>query len=277
MTPEEYCRDKAAPGGSSFYYSVLFLPQDTRRALTALFAYFQEIREITRECTDPEVVKIKFQWWRQELTAAFSEHAHHPVTLALLPAAKQFGLLQDELQKIINGVESGVAQNRHADFASLRAHCLATHGIAEQLAARILGAHSPAAQQCAQELGLAFGLTDIILNVRDDARRNRILLPLDELTRFGVTAAEILNQRETEGLKKLIEFAIDRAENCYNRATSEFSKAERKAQRTRLALAAIQRVLLKEIRKDGCRILRRRVDLTPIRKLWLGWIAWVEV
>lgn len=275
MTPDEYCRDKAAPGGSSFYYSVLFLPQDTRRALTALFAYFQEIREIT-ECTDPEIAKIKFQWWRQELASAFSEQAHHPITLALLPAAKQFGLPQDELQNIINGVESGLAQNRHADFASLRAHCCATHGIAEQLAARILGARSTAAQQCARELGLAFGLTDVILNVRDDARRNRVLLPLDELTRFGVTAAEILNQRETEGLKKLIEFAIDRAENCYNRAISEFSAAERKAQRTRFALAAIQRVLLKEIRKNGGRILRRRVDLTPIRKLWLGWIAWVE-
>jgi phytoene synthase len=83
--------------------------------------------------------------------------------------------------------------------------------------------------------------------------------------------------RETEGFKNIMEFAIDRAENCYNRAISEFPAAERKAQRGRLALAAIYRSLLREIREDGCRILQRRVDLTPLRKLWLAWMVWMEV
>ena len=276
MTPDEYCQDQAASSGSSFYYSVLFLPKGTRRALTALFAYFREIQEIAQECTDPAVAKIKLQWWRQELAAAFSGQARHPITQALLPSARQFGLPPEELQKIIDGVETGLAQNRHADFASLKAYCCSTHGVAERLAMRILGIHDPDTLKCAQELGLAFGLTDVILNVRDDARRNRILLPQDELVRFGVTAADLLNLRETEGFKKLIEFAIDNAENCYNRAISEFPAAERKAQRGRRTLAAINRALLREIRKDGCRILRRRVDLTPIRKLWLAWMAWME-
>ncbi|HVS27594.1 MAG TPA: presqualene diphosphate synthase HpnD [Burkholderiales bacterium] len=277
MTPDEYCHDKAASSGSSFYYSVLFLPKDTRRALTALFACFREIQEIAHECTDPAVAKIKLQWWRQELAAAFSKQARHPITQALLPSTRQFGLPPDEFLKIIDGVETGLAQTRHPDFASLKAYCRSTHGVAERLAARILGVHHPNTLKCAQELGLAFGLTDVILNVRDDARRNRILLPQDELARFGVTVADLLNLRETEGFKKMIEFAIDRAESCYNRAISEFPAAERKAQRGRLALAAINRALLREIRKDGCRILRRRVDLTPIRKLWLAWMAWMEV
>lgn len=276
MTPDEYCRDKAASSGTSFYYSVLFLPRDQRRALTALFACFREIQDIARECTDPALSRIKLQWWRQELAAAFSEQARHPVTRALLPCVGLFSLPADELQKIVDGVETSLAQNPHADCASLKAYCRSTHGVAEQLAARILGVHDPNALKRAQELGLAFGLTDVILNVREDARRNRILLPQDELARFGVTTADLLNLRETDGLKKMIEFAIDSAENCYNRAISEFPAAERKAQRGRRALAAINRALLREIRKDGCRILRRRVDLTPLRKLWLAWIAWME-
>ena len=276
MTPDEYCRDKAASSGSSFYYSILFLPQDQRRALTALFACFREIQDVARECTDLAVSRIKLQWWRQELAAAFSEQARHPVTRALLPCVGLFSLPPDELQKIVDGVETVLAQKPHADCASLKAYCRSTYGVAEQLAARILGVHDPNALKRAQELGLAFGLTDIILNVREDARRNRILLPQDELARFGVTAADLLNLRETDGFKKMIEFAIDSAENCYNRAISEFPAAERKAQRGRRVLAAINRALLREIKKDGCRILRRRIDLTPLRKLWLAWIAWME-
>lgn len=275
MTPDEYCRNQAAPSGSSFYYSTLFLPADQRRALIALFAFCREIEESAKECSDPALGQIKLNWWRQELATAFNARAQHPVTQALLPAAARFDLPQELLLQLIDGVEDGLRKNRHADFRSLQDYCYQTSGVAEQLAARILGLNDPNTLQHAQELGLAFGLTHVILNVRDDARRNRILLPQDELERFGVTAADIFNLRETENFKKLIKFAIDKAENCYNRATSGFPEAERKVLRARLALAAIYRGLLREIREDGCRILRRRVDLTPVRKLWLAWITWV--
>ena len=275
MTPDEYCRNQAAPSRSSFYYSILFLPADKRRALTALFAFYREIEESAKECSDPALGQIKLNWWRQELATAFGGRAQHPVTQALLPMATQFALPQELLLQLIDGVESSLLINRHADSRSLQVYCYRTSGLAEQLASRILGLNDPNALQHAQELGLAFGLTYVILNVRDDAQRNRILLPQDELERFGVTAADILNLRETENFKKLIEFAIDKAESCYNRATSGFPEAERKVLRARLALAAIYRSLLREIRKDGCRILRRRVDLTPVRKLWLAWITWV--
>ncbi len=275
MTPEEYCRNQAAPIGSSFYYSILFLPAEKRRALTALFAFYRELEEGAKECSDPALGQIKLNWWRQELTTAFSDRAQHPVTQALLPAVARFDLPQELLLRLIDCVESGWLKNRHPDFRSLRDYCSSTSGLAEQLAARILGLNDPDALQRAQELGLAFGLTYVILNVRDDAQRNRILLPQDELERFGVTAADIFNLRETENFKKLIKFTIDKAENCYNRATSGFPAAERKAQRARITLAAIYRSQLQEIEEDGCRILRRRVELTPVRKLWLAWTTWV--
>ena len=277
MKPDEYCRDQAAPTGSSFYYSVLFLSAEKRHALTALFAFCREIEDSARECSDPALGQIKLNWWRQELATAFGGRAQHPVTQALLPVAARFGLPQELLLQLIGGVESGLLINRYADFRSLQDYCCRTSGLAEQLAARILGLSDPNALKHAQQLGLAFGLTHVILNTRGDAIHNRILLPQDELERFGVSAADILNLHETENLKKLIEFAIDKAESCYNRATSEFSAVERKALRARMALAAIYRSLLREIRKDGCRILLRRVDLTPIRKLWLAWKVWMEV
>ena len=275
MSPQEYCRNRAAPSGSSFYYSVLFLPAESRLALTCLFAFYREIKESAEECSDPALGQIKLNWWRQEIANAFSGHPQHPVTHALLPATTRFGLSHDLLLQLIEGVQSSVFKNRHADFQSLQDYCARTSGLAEQLAARILGLNDPDSLQHAQELGVAFGLTHVILNLRRDAKRNRILLPQDELARLGVREADVLNLRETENLKKLIEFAIHKAENCYNRATSGFSVAERKAQRARTALAAIYLSQLREIREDGCGILRRRVELTPVRKLFLAWTTWV--
>ncbi|MGH8712326.1 MAG: squalene/phytoene synthase family protein, partial [Burkholderiales bacterium] len=106
MTPDEYCRNQAAPSGSSFYYSILFLPADKRRALTALFAFYREIEESAKECSDPALGQIKLNWWRQELATAFGGRAQHPVTQALLPAATQFALPQELLLQLIDGMES---------------------------------------------------------------------------------------------------------------------------------------------------------------------------
>ena len=275
MTPEGYCQNRAAPSGSSFYYSTLFLPAEKRRALTTLFAFCGEIEEGAEECSEPALAQIKLNWWRQELVNAFNGRPQHPVSQALLPVAAQFDLPQELLLQFIDGVEGGLLKNRHADFNSLQDYCSRTSGHAEQLAARILGLSDPNALQHAKELGMAFGLTNVILNVRRDANRNRIRLPQDELGQFAVTEADILNLRETENFKKLIKFTIDKAENCYNRAISEFSEAERRAERARMAMAAIYRSQLREIREDGCRILRRRIELTPVRKLWLAWTTWV--
>jgi phytoene synthase len=111
----------------------------------------------------------------------------------------------------------------------------------------------------------------LIRNIGLDARRNRIYLPADELARFSVAAADLLHQRYSDRFQKLTEFQIDRVEGSFASALSDFPAVDRKAQRPVLALAAICRTLLGEIRADGCRVLDRRTSLTPLRKLWIAW------
>ena len=67
IDPHQYCQDKAAASGSSFYYSFLFLPQERRRAITALYAYCREVDDVVDECTDPGVARTKLAWWRDEV------------------------------------------------------------------------------------------------------------------------------------------------------------------------------------------------------------------
>ena len=144
------------------------------------------------------------------------------------------------------------------------------------LSAEIFGYEDPRTLDYAASLGLAFQLTNIIRDVGEDARRNRIYLPLHELAEHGVTTDDIEKRRETEGFRKLMDFQIARADEAYDRALSKLPPGDRKAQMPGLMMASIYRTLLDEIRDDGCHVLTRRVGLTPLRKLWIAWKTWVR-
>jgi phytoene synthase len=128
----------------------------------------------------------------------------------------------------------------------------------------------------AHDLGIAFQLTNIIRDVGEDARRNRIYLPMDEMQQFGVTAADILNARETENFHKLMAFQVERARRYYQQALDHLPAVDRKAQRTGLIMAAIYRAVLDEVVASGCHVLKERVSLTSRYKLWLAFKAWIK-
>src|SRR5574340_1305540 len=97
MTPDQYCQDKAAKSGSSFYYSFLFLPPAKRRAITALYAFCREVDDVVDECSDINVARATLNWWRGEVAEIYSGHRQHPVCQALAPVVRQFNLAQDHL------------------------------------------------------------------------------------------------------------------------------------------------------------------------------------
>jgi phytoene synthase len=277
MNPQEYCQEKAAASGSSFYYSFLFLPRPQREAITALYAFCREIDDIADECHEELVARTKLVWWRKEISNLYGGTPQHPVTRALAPAVKKYELSEEYFHEIIDGMEMDLEQNRYAEFKHLQLYCYRVASVVGLLSASIFGFSNHRTLKYAHDLGLAFQLTNIIRDVGEDARRNRIYLPLDELARFGVTEDDILQGRETPGIQKLLEFQIERAETYYDRALTELPDEDRKQQRTGLIMTAIYRTLLREIKADGAsKVLNARVSLTPLRKLWLAWTTWIR-
>ncbi|TDI83287.1 MAG: presqualene diphosphate synthase HpnD [Betaproteobacteria bacterium] len=280
MTPDQYCQEKAVQSGSSFYYSFLYLPPEKRRAITALYAFCREVDDVVDECAEASVARMKLAWWRQEIASVFSaEHGNepsHPVAKALVTVVKTINLPAGQLNQIIDGMEMDLDYNHYADFSTLKLYCHYVAGVVGQLSAKIFGYHDPKTLEYAHNLGLAFQLTNIIRDVGEDARRDRIYLPQDELARFGVSTEDILHSRESDNFKKLMEFQIERAETYYVQAFAALPTEDRKNQRPGLIMAAIYRALLEEIKDDGCQVLRQRVSLTPIRKLWIGWKTWIR-
>jgi phytoene synthase len=275
MTPSQYCRERAAKSGSSFYYSFVFLPPERRDAITALYAFCREVDDVVDECTEPAVARMKLAWWRSEISASFDGTPQHPVAQALAPVVRRFGLPLSHFNEVIDGMEMDLARQRYDSFESLQDYCYKVAGVVGLMAASIFGYAHPATLGYARDLGTAFQLTNIVRDVGEDARRGRIYLPREDLERYGVPESEILSLRESERFRDLIRFQIARARDFYAKAFAALAPEDRRSQRPGLVMAAIYRTLLAEIEADGCRVLSSRVSLTPIRKLWIAWKTWI--
>jgi phytoene synthase len=275
MSPDEYCQQKAAGSGSSFYYSFLFLEPARRQAITALYAFCREVDDAVDECSDAAVAAAKLAWWRCEVAAMYVGNPTHPVARALATALPRFSLPSEHLIEIIDGMEMDLHQTRYADFKTLHLYCYRVASVVGLLAAEIFGYSDRRTLKYAHDLGLAFQLTNIIRDVGEDARRGRIYLPQDELARFGVSEADILQSLSTEGFQRLMQFQATRASEYYDKALAELPRVDRKSQRAGLVMAAIYRRLLDEIVNDGCRVLTHRVSLPPLRKFWLAGKTWI--
>jgi phytoene synthase len=276
LNPHEYCQTKAAASGSSFYYSFLFLPPERRRAITALYAFCREVDDAVDECSDAAVARMKLAWWRKEVAAAYHGTPQHPVARALAEVAPHFNLSEERLNEIIDGMQMDLDYNRYPDFDTLKLYCHRVASVVGLLSAEIFGYQDRRTLDYAADLGMAFQLTNIIRDVGEDARRNRIYLPLDEIARHETSESDILQARETDGFLRLMEFQIGRALGYYRDAFAKLPATDRRAQRPGLVMAAIYQTTLDEIRRDGCRVLTQRVSLTPIRKLWIAWRTWIK-
>ena len=275
MTPDEYCQQKAASSGSSFYYAFLFLPAERRRAITALYAFCREVDDVVDEGVDPQVAAAKLGWWRAEVGNLFEGKAQHPVTRALEPHLAAFGITAERLNEIIDGMEMDLRQTRYLDWKGLERYCYHVASVVGLLAAGIFGYRDARTLDYAKSLGIAFQLTNIIRDVGEDARKNRLYLPVEDLQRFGVPAGDILQAKETPAFRSLMAFEAERARGYYQQAMSALPAEDRRAQRPGLIMAEIYRTLLDEIQREGFQVLTRRTSLTPLRKLWIAWRTWL--
>src|SRR5690606_14408870 len=247
MNPDQYCQEKAARSGSSFYYAFLFLPAERRRAITALYAFCREVDDVVDECTESSVARMKLAWWRTQVDALFRGQAEHPVMKALAPHIEAFGIQDRQLYAVIEGMEMDLDQLRYPDWASLDRYCWHAAGVVGEMSAGIFGEVTPETLEYARKLGTAFQLTNIIRDVGDDARRGRIYLPKEDLDRFGVKPADILNGVHSEAFTELMRFQTARARQFYRDAMIALPKDQRRPQRPGLMMAAIYATLLEEI------------------------------
>jgi len=271
MTPDQYCQQKTTKSGSSFYYSFLFLTPEKRQAITALYTFCREADDIVDDCIDPAVAESKLNWWREEISNLFANKANHPVTHALTDSLKNFDLHKEYFEEIIDGMQMDLHISQYESFNDLLLYCHRAAGVVGLLATEIFGYQHRETLKFAENLGIAFQLTNIIRDIKEDALRGRIYLPIEDLKQFNVTQDDLHLPTTRDSVKQLIRFQIDRARKYYEKAFAHLHDDDRSKQRSAVIMSSIYQTLLTEIEKDDCRIMEHRIKLTPIRKFWIAW------
>lgn len=246
-------------------------PEPQRRDMAVLHAFWREMEDVVDDCRDPDVARLKLQWWREELRRISSGSAQHPVAAALGEVVRAHGVPMAKLERIVDGTQDAIETTSFETFEHLSTYCHQVAGTVGSLESAIAGYADPQTPQCAGQMRFACRLSEILRNVRRDARRGRIYLPQDELRRFGVQQEDLQRQTTSQAVARLFRFQLERIRRCYSEALALLPAVDRYRQRSGLILAAIDQATLDEIERDGLRLLERRIALTPVRKLWIAW------
>jgi len=272
-----YCQQKAAPVGSAVYYAVRQCAAADRLRLTAVFAFRRELEETIETCSDISIGQAKLAWWQGEietLSAGSPTPPTHPVARALHAHLVEPAAAVAALQAVAQGYAMDLEQARYLDYPGLCHYLTKVGGQGAWLVARAAGARAAAALDAAADLGAALLLAQLLRDVGLHARHGRIYLPVNELQRFGVTAADIINGRYSDAYTALMAFQVERARSAITTALAALRAApetRRAARATLGAQAAIALASLTEIEAGRYQVLHQQILLTPLRMLWLAW------
>jgi phytoene synthase len=268
-----YCHGVLRRSGSSFTHAFRLLGPDRRAALDAVYAFCRFVDDVADDAgrADPAGVLVR---WRDELDRVYAGRPSHPIGVALADAVRRFGLPRRHFADLIRGVEMDLSRRRYRTFDELEEYCQLVASTVGLLCIEVFGRTSATADDYARDLGVAFQLTNILRDVREDAARNRLYLPLDDLARFGCDEDELLAGRYSPRVGALMAFECGRARAYYLRARGSLAAADRRALAPAEAMRLIYERLLARIEARGFDVFHERIALPRYERVGLALAAW---
>jgi phytoene synthase len=268
MTVQEsyaFCERVARREAKNFYYSFLLLAPEQRRAICAIYAFMRYCDDLS----DDETVADRagsIARWRQDLVSALAglapEHALWP---AFIDAVARYHIPQQYFFEMIQGVSSDLEPRRIRTFEELYAYCYQVASVVGLTIIHIFGFESPEALKLAEKCGIAFQLTNILRDVREDTEKDRVYLPQEDMARFKVAA---LTER-SEPLRDLLAFEADRARQYYRESAPLVAMIHARSRPSLRALIGIYSSLLDRIVASDYDVLARRIRVPTWQKLWI--------
>jgi phytoene synthase len=216
---------------SNLALAFILLPREKRDGMSALYAFCREVDDVADEESVPaEKRRVQLAAWRDDIRRACNGEApQFSVNRELQPFIQRHSLRFDLFDELLKGVEMDLDINRYADYPELEQYCYRVASVVGLLSIEIFGYRDPACRDYAIYLGKALQLTNILRDVRTDAERGRIYLPLSELKRCGVTPEEILRGEYSPRFRELAASVDERARHFYLQARLTLPAAERRA------------------------------------------------
>ncbi|MDE3198291.1 MAG: phytoene/squalene synthase family protein [Acidobacteriota bacterium] len=272
-----HCRGVAKSRAKNFYYSFVLLEKDQKNAMCAVYAFMRYCDDLSDE---PGATRTAMERWKIALDEALAGRPDgNPAWPAFLDSVARYGIPHRYFYEMIEGVASDLEPRRIHTFEELYGYCYRVASVVGLTTIHIFGFTSQDALPLAEKCGIAFQLTNILRDVREDADLGRVYLPSEDLERFGVSEDDLKCARKTERFGDLMEFEIERARRYYRESRPLLGLIEKKARPSLWALIAIYSGLLDSIAQSRYDVLARRISLTPAEKIWIvvrasvGWIG----
>jgi phytoene synthase len=263
----EYCRRVARARARNFYYSFLLLTAQQRKAMCAIYAFMRYCDDLSDE---PGATRAAIERWRGELEDALDgRFSGHPVWPAFHHTVRRFGIPHDYFRAMIDGVVSDLEPRRFETFDQLRLYCYQVASVVGLTTIHIFGFDTPTALPLAEKCGVAFQLTNILRDIREDADRGRIYLPAEDLRRFGVSEEDLRAGRRNAAFVALMRFEAARARAYYEESQPLLDLIHPRSRRSLWALITIYSRLLERIESSGYDVFARRVRLSALEKSWI--------
>lgn len=270
MTVEEsyqYCVRVARSRAKNFYYSFILLSAQQRKAMCAIYAFMRYCDDLSDE---PGATRAPMERWRAELEDALEgKFSDHPVWPAFHHTVRRFGIPHEYFRQMIDGVTSDLEPHRFETFDELYEYCYRVASVVGLTIIHIFGFDTRSALPLAEKCGIAFQLTNILRDVREDAEAGRIYFPMEDLRRFGVSEADLVSGNRTEEFLKLMRFEAARARTYYDDSAPLLDLIHPRSRSSLWALISIYSRLLERIEGANYDVFSRRVRLSLFEKSWI--------
>ncbi len=273
------CRGITRSQAKNFYYGFLVLPKRKRQALCAVYAFMRRCDDIA---DDPGLSardrRQRLDTWVNAFHAAQTGFpTDDPILLAVTDAQRRFHIPLGLLDALAFGTAMDVEENsdqssparpiQYGSFQDLERYCYNVASVVGLVCIRIFGYTDPAAEPLAEKCGLAFQLTNIIRDVKEDAALGRVYLPEEDLQRFGISSTELANSPDPARIRPLLELQAERARECYGAGEVLINFVAEDSQPALWVLITIYRSLLEKIARLNYDVFSRRVSLSVREKL----------
>jgi phytoene synthase len=282
-----FCRRVCRQANSNFAFSFLFLPRAKRRAMTALYAFMRHTDDLVDNQQPGQLRSEALLRWRAALeetllgnTDAPEDHQqqldrpHIPgqetgraVLPALADTIRQFAIPAEHLRAVIDGVEMDLARRRYETFEELQQYCERVASAVGLACLHVWGFHGQPALEPARKCGVALQLTNILRDLKDDARADRVYLPLADLRQCRYSVDDLKQAVVDERFQRLMQLQVDRAEEFFREGAELLRWLEPDGQRISGMMMATYHALLKKIRRRPHDVFARRICVGRLEKL----------
>lgn len=263
-----YCRNIARKRARNFYYSFIVLPREKSDAMCAVYAFMRFCDDIA---DDPAIngdrERMLAKWGESLVKAAEGNYEDSPILPAFHDSIRRFDIPIGYFRELIDGATMDLRVDKYGTFEELYDYCYKVASVVGLVCIHIFGFASPEARKYAEFCGIAFQLTNILRDVREDAERGRVYVPEDDLWAFGYSAQDLANGVSDERFHRLMKFEAGRAQDYYNLARPLLPLVNGSGRPGLCAMIEIYSSILRKIERRPEDVLAGSVSISKSRKL----------